>query len=288
VPHLAADVRYLVLRPKYGALVRALLVAGCVPFVLVRLLPVIGVPLPHGALIEIGFASFALVTAALVAGSSARRYGRVAIAVPALVTLGVLALRHADTARIVFAHVHNVVAIVLWMLLFRARRGTRLSTWLPIAFACVATAAVLAFGAGMSDAAIAESTFGLRLSALAGWLAPGLPLRLGVALVLSYVFLQSVHYTIWLGLIPAETVRGEAVRSFRMSLRALLRDFGGIGLLAVAAISLATLAFATRDVNHTRDAYLTLSAFHGYLELAVLVIALCGRRALWMGSARTP
>ena len=286
VPHLAADVRYLLLRPRHGTLVRALLVTGCIPFVVLRLLPLLGVGVPHVAALELGFASVALLAAALVAGLGARRYGRVAIAAPTLVLVAVLALSHADLARIAFAHLHNVIAIVLWMVLFRARRGTRLSTWLPIAFACLATALVLAVGAGLSDATMQETHFGLRLSTLAGWLAPGLPLRVGVALVLSYVFLQSVHYTIWLGLIPAEAVRGEAVRSFRMSLRALLRDFGDRGLALVAVASVATFAIATRDLNHTRDAYLTLSAFHGYLELAVLVIALCGRPSLWMGSAR--
>jgi hypothetical protein len=123
--------------------------------------------------------------------------------------------------------------------------------------------------------------FGLRLSSLASWLAPGLSPRVGSAVVLTYVFLQSVHYTTWLGLVPEEAMRGDATRSFRMSLRALTRDFGGVGLAIVAIASLAMLAFATRDLHHTRDAYLTLSAFHGYLELAALVIALSGRGELY-------
>lgn len=66
-----------------------------------------------------------------------------------------------------------------------------------------------------------------------------------------------------------------------MSLRALVRDFGARGLLLVALVSGATLLLGTRDLTRTRDTYLTLAAFHGYLELAVLVVAMCGRRDLW-------
>jgi hypothetical protein len=188
--------------------------------------------------------------------------------------------------RIVLAHLHNVVAIVLWALLFRARRGASRALVLPVVCIVMSTLALAAFGAVHAESLAATEALGVRLGTIASWLAPGLPLRAGIPLVLSYILLQSVHYSIWLGLVPAEAVRGDAARSFRMSLRALLRDFGALGLLAIALVSVATIALATRDLTRTRDAYLTLSAFHGYLELAVLVIAACGRRDLWVGTRR--
>lgn len=287
VPHLAADLRYLVLQPRYRPLVRVLLVAGCVPFVLLRGLPCIGVPIARAAPMEMAFATLCLGAAAIASALGAGRARRLLFVLPAVLALGLVASRHADGARIVFAHAHNVVAIVVWGLLFRARRGARRALVLPVACTAVATLALVGLGLARGPALAATSAFGVQLGTIGGWLAPGLPQRAAVALVLSYVFLQSVHYSIWLGLIPAETVRGEAARSFRMSLRALLRDFGALGLLAVAIVSAATIALGTRDLTRTRDAYLTLSAFHGYLELAVLVIALSGRRDLWSRACRS-
>ncbi len=278
VPHLAADLRYLVLQPRWSRIARAALVVGCVPFVVLRLLPLIGVRF-RDAPIEMAMGAAALLVAAVAAGVSARRYRRLALVLPALGALAVVALRRPEAARLVFAHLHNVVALVVWAFLFRARRDARATLLVPIACALVATALVLGYGASFSEAAMARPrSFGLSLATLGGWLAPGLALRWAVPIALSYVFLQSIHYSVWLGLVPAEKVRGDAGRSFRMSFRALVRDFGTLGLGVVALMAAATFALATRDLHVTRDTYLSLSAFHGYLELAVIVIVLCGRR----------
>jgi hypothetical protein len=53
-----------------------------------------------------------------------------------------------------------------------------------------------------------------------------------------------------------------------MTVRGLRRDLGsvGLGLLALAAVVVAVAAFV--DAGRARAAYLSLSAFHGYLELA--------------------
>jgi hypothetical protein len=281
VPHLAADLRYLVLQPRYTPTARALVLLGCVPFVLVRGLPIVGVVATCGARVEVAAATVCLLAAAIAAGLSARAPSRLLVVVPLLMALGALAYRHTDGARIVFVHLHNLVAIVLWGLLFRARRGAGRALALPVACTTVATLAMCGWGAVHAESLAATEALGVRLGTIAGWLAPGLPLRAGIPIVLSYILLQSVHYSIWLGLVPAEAVRGDAARSFRMSLRALLRDFGAAGLVAIALFSIGTVALATRNLNATRDTYLTLSAFHGYLELAVLVIAACGRRDLF-------
>jgi hypothetical protein len=278
VPHLAADLRYLVLQPRHARVARGCLLVGCLPFVALRAFSFAG-----DAPLEMGLATLALVGCAIASSWSARRPAVACLVVPGLVLLGVLAIENAALARIVFAHAHNVIAIVAWGVLFRARRTAR-TLWLPVAATAIATAVLFAYGVTNGTDSRA---FGLQLSSVASWLAPGLAPRLGGAVVLSYVFLQSVHYTIWLGLVPEDAVRGDASRSFRMSVRALVRDFGGVGLGLVALGSIAILLFATRDLHHTREAYLTLSAFHGYLELAALVIALCGRRDLFaLGVAR--
>jgi hypothetical protein len=264
VPHLAADLRYLVLQPRHARAAKIFLVAGCVPFVALRAFPFRG-----DAKVEVLLAMGALFVCAVVTARPKRRW----IVAP-LVALGVLAYSDAALARIVFAHAHNVVAMVAWAVLFRARR----TPWLPVAATAIATVALFAYGLASADD---PHAFGLSLSSVASWLAPSLSPRVGGAVVLTYVFLQSVHYTIWLGLVPEDAVRGNATRSFRMSWRAWTADFGTVGLASIAVASIAMVAFATRDLHHTREAYLTLSAFHGYLELAALVVAFGGRGDLY-------
>ena len=283
VPHLAADLRYLVLRPEYSRVARIALLVGCVPFLAVRALPLLGLP---DAKIEMALAAAALVIAAAVTGWQARRWVRLAWVLLSLITVGALAWHHAVGARLVFSHLHNVVALVAWAWLFRDRRGSMKSLLLPIAFALFATLVVVAQGADLDTAALQRPVaFGLSLATLSAWLAPGLPLAWGVPIALSFVFLQSMHYSVWLALVPAESIRGDAGRSYRMSMRALVRDFGSLGLIAIVSGSAVLMAWATRDVNTARNAYLSLAGFHGYLELSVLVIALCGQRALFAPAA---
>jgi len=122
-----------------------LLVAGAVPFVLVRLLPSIGIGLAHDAQLEMAWATTCLVGAAGAAAISARRYARLAVVTPLLVLTGLTAYRHAELARIVFAHLHNVIAIVLWGLLFRARKGARRAMLAPLICAAVGTVLLVAY-----------------------------------------------------------------------------------------------------------------------------------------------
>ena len=277
VPHLAADVRYLILRPLFSPLARAALVIGCASFVALRVAPMLGLHLA-AARLEMLSATVALFVAAIGASANARRR-RLALVLPLLALLGVFAWTHAYTTQLVFAHLHNVVALVVWAYVFRDRRGGHRTLWIPMLALMVAAAVLLGSTCRLDEVAFTRPrAFGLSLATLASWLAPGLAPRWGAAVALSYVFLQSVHYSIWLSVIPAETIRGDAGRSFRMSARALLRDFRIWGLVFIAALSAAMIAFAARDLRLARDTYLSLSAFHGYLELALLIIAVCGRR----------
>jgi hypothetical protein len=285
VPHLAADVRYLIVRPAVSRAARAALVAGCLPFVLVRLLPLVGLRIRGEARLEIAMAIGALGLAAVLGAHATGRRRRALLCLP-LGALAWVALAHADAARLVFAHAHNLVALILWAVVFRRGATRRPVVVLPIALAVAGAAALVIHGARLSPEAIARSgAFGLSLVRLGAWLAPGLPASLAAGLALSYVFLQSVHYSIWLGVIPAEVVRGQAGRSWRMTWKALLRELRPAGLVLVALASLGLLGGALVDVHRARDAYLSLSAFHGYLELAALVLASVGMGTRLRGEA---
>jgi hypothetical protein len=101
---------------------------------------------------------------------------------------------------------------------------------------------------------------------------------LGPSIVFSYVFLQSVHYMAWLAWIPDSVTRAQGSLTFRMTAGALRRDLGDRALVAIAVASLAVVAAACFGASRARSAYLSLAAFHGYLELAALsVIVTRGR-----------
>jgi hypothetical protein len=77
---------------------------------------------------------------------------------------------------------------------------------------------------------------------------------------------------VWLRLVPQEDVRAEGTPTFAMSARTLVRDFGAAPLAAIGVTALVVFAAAAAvDVYRTRDLYLSIAAFHAWLELVMLV-----------------
>jgi hypothetical protein len=197
---------------------------------------------------------------------SARRGWLLCLPVLALVAI---AWDRADAARLVFAHVHNLVGVAVWLVLFRRRRA---AFALPLLLLALAVALLLS-GATV-PAVLAWRTFdrfGMSLELVADWLAPSVGAPLAIGITLSYVFLQSLHYMVWLVWIPDEATRAEGTPTFRMTGRGLVRDFTRFGVALIVAAAAAVVLFATVDVHGTRVAYLSLATFHGYLEVAALV-----------------
>jgi hypothetical protein len=109
-------------------------------------------------------------------------------------------------------------------------------------------------------------------------LAPRAPPVLALRLVLTFAFLQSVHYAIWLRLIPEDDRPRAAPRPWRATWRALVEDFGAKPLVIFGVLALGIAAWAVVDLTQARLGYLRLAVFHGYLELAV--------GALWLIEGR--
>lgn len=268
VPHLLADLRYLVLRPAMPRRVCWLLLAGCAALLASRLLELVGVRgLPRVELAGAGVLTLAVIAL------GAPRLGSARVVVASLLTSTLLAaaLLWPSEARLVLAHGHNVMALVLWALMFCRSRARAL--WviaLVLGCAALLLATPLAwwgFKHGL------RSAFGLHAFAAADALAPRVTdpsLALGV--VASFAFLQSVHYAVWLHAIPQEATRGEATLTFRMSFRALVSELGrpllGVATLLVLSVPLAACFGALR----AQASYLELAAFHAYLELAALAL----------------
>lgn len=277
VPHVAADLRYLVLRRTRNPLARASILASCGALLAVSVLGLFHVRFDV-ARVEVALGSLAVAVAGSVAlvrrRAPARRWAVGLSGLAGIVTLGAAAVQAPATALVVLLHVHNVVALVVWLWLFRGR----------VRVVIPSIAVVAAFCALLASGAFIPATlhfgiwraFGTNLLSAADWLAPGLPDRFAVGLASCWIFMQSVHYLVWLVLVPADARIGSGTVSFRRTFRDLVTDFGGRGVASIVGASLVVAGFGVAAPLATRNTYLALASFHVWLELAVLAFCLFG------------
>ena len=258
VPHLAADVRYLVLRPGLHRR-RALWLACGLPLLAVSL----------SGDVAPGFLAIAGAFA-FTNGPALRRTLGVAASIAGFAAALVW---RAETS-LALAWGHNLVAVALWWA-WRPRR-TR-TAWLPLVLLAVSTAAVLA-GAfdGLPDLAAAGA---FDFPTQADRLAPNLDGRLTARLLVCFAFAQSVHYAVWLRLVPEDDRERPAPRSFRASFDALVRDFGAPALAACVLLFAGIAAWSAFDLWSASLGYFRLALFHGHLELAAAAVLLSGARS---------
>lgn len=250
VPHLVADLRFLVARP---GLHRRPTVAAAVG------VPLAGVCVGLGP--QAGVA--AMLGALLVArGSTHRR----ALGGGFVALVAWAAALHPSAFPLLLAHGHNLAALAFWL----AWRPRHRSLHLLVLGLVLGGSLVVLSGARESHvvAALASDE---RLAW--GWgLVRGLPAPWDVRILILYGFLQSVHYGVWLRLVPDEDRRQPAPRSFRASWRALSADLGPwtvpLALTVAAVLGVWALFAPARAVQ----GYFRLALFHGYLELAAAVL----------------
>lgn len=160
---------------------------------------------------------------------------------------------------------------IVWLALFRSRAWR---AWLP--FALVVAGTLVLIGGTTLPWTRLEGPWAERLVSEALDAMPHLPQRFALSIGLSYVFLQAVHYSIWLSWIPQKELRTAGTLTFRMSLRSARRDFGRLGLALIGMAALLVLVASLVDVHRTRGWYLSIVSFHAYLEIACLAF-LAGR-----------
>ncbi|MCC6332414.1 MAG: hypothetical protein IT380_00335 [Myxococcales bacterium] len=251
VPHLVADLRYLVVKPGlHRHFVPASLAAACL------------VAVGFGAPSVVGL--FAMVPAVLAARADGWKKG---LALGVWLVLSVCAWRDEYAFLLAFLHAHNLLALALWWRV-RPRDGRAAVTVLLV----LAGAAALLFGLG--DGVIAalggfsSPGTGTDFTELVASIAPDVEPTLALHLVLSFAFLQSVHYALWVRLIPEDARERPAPRTFRASLQALAQDFGRPLLALACLVALGIAVWGAFDLPGARWGYLRLATFHGYLELA--------------------
>jgi hypothetical protein len=270
VPHLVADVRYLLARPRLHR-ERAMVAAAAVG-------------LACGALGLGVRAGLAAAAAALIV-SRASRVRRVA-GVGVCAVLFALAHSSPWIADVVFLQAHNLVAIAFWIW-WRPRRGW--VHWVPLGV--LAAGALILFAAPVDrlldlGAGRAAPWTGLDLPGLAPTLSPSADPALGLRFVLFFAFAQAAHYVTWLRLVPDEERLRGTPRSFRQAWRGLRRDVGHPVLWAamVAAAVVAATAFAS--VALARQVYLGIAFFHAHLELVAIALLWAAGTSLRRQGAR--
>jgi hypothetical protein len=259
VPHLLSGARYLILRPGLHRRWQLLLLAG--PPLLVA---------AFDPRVEVGL--FAALGAVLASRATAPRKLGLSLIITALIAV---AWGRSLTAQLIFLHAHNLVALALW---WGWRKRTAIA-WLIPALSLAGTAAIL-LGAA-EPLLVWTNGFESRaadLGQLMEGYAPVDSATLSFRLLLTFVFLQSIHYLVWLRLVPEDDRARPAPRTFAASWAALRIDFPLSLLLAFAALAAVIAGWGVLDLGAARDNYLRLAGFHGYLELAV--------GALWLAEGR--
>lgn len=269
VLHVAADVRYLVVRRGVPSRVIAAVLGGSALLFALRAAALVGLAPAWATTAEVavGFA-MPLVCLALVGSSRA--------ALVALPFAGVLAiaLSSPGPAQLGFAFLHNIVGLAIWAFWFRRRTAFALPavTLAAVGAALLASGKLLPvtrFVGAWSEQVVDEATL----------IMPLLDARVAIGIGLSFLFLQAIHYSVWLSWIPQEDLKGEGTTTFKMSARAFARDLGRPLAVVVVLLALGVAVAGVVSPHGARTVYLSLATFHGYLELAMLAFLLGRGRA---------
>ena len=283
VPHVASDVRHLVVRRAVPRWWMRAVWAFAVALVGARLMEEIHA-WPALSTLSMMRAEHALASAWLLVGAiGGAHLGARNTRLPTRAGIIAVALAISAAAwfapivfRLVFVQAHNLIAIAIWLAVFRRRlRGA----WIPLTFIVVGAGA-LASGALLRTTVEhgVLSFAGLHLFVAADWLAPGLGDANGIAFTVTFAFLQSVHYAIWLIAIPQEDARAGATTTFRTTWRDLIADFTPLGVGLVIAIGAIVLLAGIQHPLVTRNLVLSLATFHSWMELAALAFLLASGR----------
>jgi hypothetical protein len=258
VPHLLADVRYCVVRTRWHRDRVARL----------AFLPIAAVA--FGADLSIGLAAVGIVIVAARAPASRRIFGLAVVA--ALIVTTTVAGRWFD---VLLVHVHNFVAVGLWL---AWRKRTRRWHLVPLAFVGIGSVVVCLWPAPLGLGWLAPGSIPERHWFV--FLAPGLPEGIALRLVLLFAFMQSVHYGLWLRAVPEEDRDARTPRTFRASLRALEHDVGRWLVWLAVLCTIGVAVWAVCDLFAARLGYLRFARFHAVLEFCVAALLLVESRTV--------
>lgn len=166
-----------------------------------------------------------------------------------------------------FLHAHNVIAIGIWWFWSRNRKYWESIPLLLCGLGCLGlvvlgSSETLGFSYYPPYMDMEYYQQAIAYMAAESW---------KTTTVLIFAFLQSVHYLVWIRLIPEEARKQPTPRGFRKSFDALSFDFGFTILLVIGLVFIFFIGYGVYSPELARRDYLTLISFHGFLELFVLV-----------------
>lgn len=269
VPHVASDIRYLLINPPLplGRRGLVLLLGPLAAMTGLRVASALGAPYWAEAEVVLG-------AAAMLGGVAIAQVGlrRKLVVSAVLLGLSALALTASYDVLLVIAHGHNLVAFGLWLWLFRGE-----TAWSGLGLIVGSYALVVAvLLAGAFDGPLVTHAMGsdvgrFGLVEMTHTLTPGMDFVWGLRLVAVYAFAQAMHYVVWLRLIPQRMDVRSAPPTLQRSVRRLRVDFGrwGFGVLVVASL-LVPVAALCFDASEVRSLYLLAALAHGWIELAII------------------
>ncbi len=173
--------------------------------------------------------------------------------------------------------IHNLVAFFYW---YRAARTTADRQVVSVSLAVFILANLAIFG-GIFDSFFfyfsttgESSLLGMKVWEIGSLVLPGtIQYEWLARATVAYAFGQSIHYFIWLRVIPEQSLKNGTPTSFRQSLFYLRRDLGPrlakFSILLVIALS---SVWALNEFSWARIVYLSVAAFHGYSEFVGLCL----------------
>ena len=183
----------------------------------------------------------------------------------ALVVVGLAVWLLGDLSQLIFAHLHNFIAVALWWF-WRPRTGW-FAVAMPVLFLLGTMAILLGWLVPLTQLAwLAPAS--LPVSSYLETMTAGLAEPWAMRLLLLFAFAQAVHYGVWLRLIPEDDRAQSTPRPFAATFRALQLDLGTVVLWVAAVLAAGLAVWAVVDLAEARTGYLRLALFHGYLELA--------------------
>lgn len=273
VPHLLADVRYLIVQPGLHRRLGLCVAVGA---------PLVLATFPSRLL---GLPS---VTVGLTAGLGAILFARASVLARAggvaawsLVLAG--SYLYPLEVTLTLVHGHNFIAVALFMFVFARSRRAALLVGASFAVLSALLLAGALDGWLLRPAALAGPGSALSFAAMVRSLCPFADPVLGARLACLFVLAQSVHYAIWLRLVPEEARERPGIRSFSSSFRAV-RGEVGLGVLVVAALCAVLIAArAGASLESARVLYLRAATFHAYLEISFIVLLILEGKRLLQG-----
>lgn len=266
IPHVGSDLRYLVFRPKLHR--RWWLVV-----------PALGLYAAHSYTYDPRYGVGVTLLAILMARG--KHHGRRALALSLAAAWMTATWLDPRMSALVFAHLHNFAAVgFLWA--WRPKRASKLH-YAPIALFALASIAVTA---GALDPIVSAARGFEPIVGRTGieWnlalYAPGIAAPYDARMVLLFAFAQSVHYTVWLRLIPEDDRPRETPRTWAATLSALRADVGWLPAIVIFVVTVGIAVWATMDLFAARLGYLRMVLFHGYMETAALALLFVEARPL--------